>query len=94
MIGELPAGNRHLRGRIWGKARPPRKRLILQCSTMPATNEVRQRSTPTAQQHLSVQENTPAGENIGDPFTATDTDSGDTLKYVLERNRRSLIRYR
>ena len=32
---------------------------------------------------MSVQENTPAGENIGDPFTATDTDSGDTLKYVL-----------
>ena len=32
---------------------------------------------------LSVLENTPAGENIGDPFTATDTDSGDTLTYVL-----------
>ena len=49
---------------------------------MPATNEVpafdANRTTT-----LSVQENTPAGENIGDPFTATDTDSGDTLKYVL-----------
>ena len=32
---------------------------------------------------LSVLENTPAGENVGDPFTATDTDSGDTLTYVL-----------
>ena len=49
---------------------------------MPATNEVpafNANRTTT----LSVQENTPAGENIGDPFTATDTDSGDTLKYVL-----------
>ena len=33
---------------------------------------------------LSVPENTPAGENIGDPFTATDDDdTGDTLTYVL-----------
>ena len=32
---------------------------------------------------LSVKENTPAGENIGDPFTATDLDTGDTLTYVL-----------
>ena len=32
---------------------------------------------------MSVQENTPAGENIGDPFTATDLDTGDALTYVL-----------
>ena len=44
---------------------------------MPATNESpafdANRTTT-----LSVQENTPAGENIGDPFTATDNDdTGD-----------------
>ena len=32
---------------------------------------------------LSIQENTPAGENIGDPFTASDADGGDTLTYLL-----------
>ena len=32
---------------------------------------------------LSVWENTLAGENIGAPFTATDSDSGDTLTYIL-----------
>ena len=49
---------------------------------MPATNEPpafdANRTTT-----LSVQENTPAGENIGDPFTATDLDTGDALTYVL-----------
>ena len=32
---------------------------------------------------LSIQENTPTGENIGDPFTASDADGGDTLTYLL-----------
>ena len=32
---------------------------------------------------LSIQENTPAGENIGDPFTASDADGGETLTYLL-----------
>ena len=32
---------------------------------------------------LSVWENTLAGENIGAPFTATDSDSSDTLTYIL-----------
>ena len=32
---------------------------------------------------LEVEENTPAGENIGGPVTATDPDSGDTLVYSL-----------
>ena len=50
--------------------------------TMPATNELPS-FADDAPMTLSVQENTPAGENIGDPFTATDTDSGDTLTYVL-----------
>ena len=49
--------------------------------TMPATNEPPS-FADDAPMTLSVQENTPAGENIGDPFTATDTDSGDTLTYV------------
>ena len=31
----------------------------------------------------SVAENTAAGENIGDPVTATDADAGDTLTYTL-----------
>ena len=50
---------------------------------MPATNE-----SPAFDANrtitLNVQENTPAGENIGDPFTATDTDTGDTLTYALD----------
>ena len=31
----------------------------------------------------SIQENTPSGRNIGSPVSATDGDSGDTLKYTL-----------
>ena len=31
----------------------------------------------------SVAENTAAGENVGDPVTATDADTGDTLTYTL-----------
>ena len=31
-----------------------------------------------------VAENTPAGANIGDPYTAADPDAGDTLTYSLE----------
>ncbi len=33
---------------------------------------------------LSIPENTPSGENIGSPITATDDDEGDTLTYSLE----------
>ena len=32
----------------------------------------------------NVDENTEAGENIGDPVTATDEDAGDTLEYSLD----------
>ena len=51
--------------------------------TMLATNELPSfaNDAPTT---LNVLENTPAGENIGDPFTATDTDIGDTLTYALD----------
>ena len=31
----------------------------------------------------SVAENTAAGENVGDPVTATDADRDDTLTYAL-----------
>ena len=51
--------------------------------TMPTTNELPS-FADDAPMTLSVQENTPEGENIGDPFTATDTDSGDTLTYALD----------
>ena len=34
---------------------------------------------------LTVAENTASGTNIGDPITATDPDSGDTLTYSLQR---------
>ena len=34
---------------------------------------------------LSVAENTTSGTNIGNPFQATDPDSGDTLTYSLQR---------
>ena len=42
---------------------------------------------------LSVWENTLADENIGAPFTATDSDSGDTLTYILGKHRRYSIRH-
>ena len=32
----------------------------------------------------SIAENTPAGRNVGNPVTATDQDTGDTLTYTLE----------
>ena len=51
--------------------------------TMPATNEL-PAFADDAPTTLNVLENTPAGENIGDPFTATDTDTGDTLTYALD----------
>ena len=50
---------------------------------MPATNEPPAFDANLATT-LSVLENTPAGENIGGPFTATDTDTGDALTYVLD----------
>ena len=34
-----------------------------------------------------VPENAEAGENIGDPVTANDPDTGDTQTYTLERAR-------
>ena len=42
----------------------------------------------------SVAENTPAGENVGDPVTATDADAGDTLTYSLGRDRCRVLRHR
>ena len=50
-------------------------------STMPSNNP------PVFSQatiERTVDENTPAGRNIGRPITATDSDSGDTLTYSLE----------
>ena len=38
---------------------------------------------PITEAGRSVVENTAAGENVGDPVTATDLDSGDTLTYTL-----------
>ena len=49
--------------------------------TMTATNEL-PAFDANLTTTLSVQENTPAGENIGDPFTATDNDD-TALTYVL-----------
>ncbi len=41
---------------------------------------------------LSVAENTAAGTNIGDPFQATDPDSGDTMTYSLQRDDKDAFR--
>ena len=41
---------------------------------------------------LTVAENTASGENIGDPFQATDPDSGDTLTYSLQRGDKDAFR--
>ena len=47
----------------------------------PLANNEPQFSGSTAAR--SVEENTPAGESIGDPVAATDMDNGDTLTYSL-----------
>ena len=41
---------------------------------------------------LTVAENTASGTNIGDPFQATDPDSGDTLTYSLQRGDKEAFR--
>ena len=48
-----------------------------------ATNALPAFDLDSATATRSVAENTPAGENIGDPFTATDDDTSDTLTYSL-----------
>ena len=48
----------------------------------PPTNNVPVFPATTAT--LTVPENSPAGTNVGDPVTATDDDTGDTLEYSLE----------
>ena len=48
---------------------------------VPLANNAPEFSGPTATR--LVAENTPAGQNIGDPVAATDTDNGDTLTYSL-----------
>ena len=40
----------------------------------------------------TIAENTAAGTNIGDPITATDPDSGDTLTYSLQRGDKDAFR--
>ena len=47
----------------------------------PLANNAPEFSGPTATR--LVAENTPAGQNIGDPVAATDLDNGDTLTYSL-----------
>ena len=49
--------------------------------TTPANNAPEFAAAETGMR--SVAENTAAGENIGDPVTATDADAGDTLTYTL-----------
>ena len=47
---------------------------------------------PTETTTLSVAENTARGTNIGDPFQATDPDTGDTLTYSLRRGDAGVFR--
>ena len=49
-------------------------------------------SFPTERATLSVAENTARGTNIGDPFQATDPDSGDTVTYSLHRGDAGVFR--
>ena len=51
-------------------------------STLTTTNTAPTFANPS--ETRSVAENSPAGTDVGDPVTATDTDSGDTLTYTLE----------
>ena len=61
---------------------------------MPATNELPAFDESNAPITLSVLENTPAGENIGDPFTATDTRHRRYADLRPGRNRCRILRYR
>ena len=55
--------------------------------TVTVTNVNEQPAFPdTEDGQRSVDENTPAGRDIGDPVRATDPDSGNLLTYVLSRN--------
>ena len=49
-------------------------------------------SFPTQTATRTIAENTAAGTNIGEPFQATDPDSGDTLTYSLHRGDASAFR--
>ncbi len=49
-------------------------------------------SFPTETATRSIAENTASGTNIGDPFQATDPDSGDTLTYSLHRGDAGVFR--
>ena len=42
----------------------------------------------------SVPENTPAGEDIGEPVAATDADAGDMLTYTLGGDDAGFVRHR
>ena len=53
--------------------------------TINVTNVNEAPSFPAETATRSVAENTASGEAIGDPFQATDPDSGDTLTYSLHR---------
>ena len=54
-----------------------------QVATAPPTNQ-NPKFADDAVTTLSVAENTPAGQNIGDPYTATQADSKGTLVYSLD----------
>ena len=60
----------------------------LAVTATPVTNTAIVANAPPAFQAASttreVAENSAAGTNVGDPVTATDADSGDTLTYTLE----------
>ena len=54
--------------------------------TINVTNVNEKPSFPPGRVILTVAENTTSNTNIGDPITATDPDSGDTLTYSLQRD--------
>ena len=74
-FGELPAS-------VVGGTQATSQLTIEDTTTEPSTNAVPEFASD-ATTTLFVPENTPAGENIGDPFTATDDDD-TTLTYSLD----------
>ena len=63
-----------------------RRRRVSVGNTMPLSSEMISDEPITGAVTRMVRENTPAGQPVGDPVTATDEDTGDILTYTLAGN--------
>ena len=80
--GYMRATASYADGHGFGKSAHAVSESRVQAAPTPENNPPRFPSTVIESRHRYVDENTPAGENIGEPVTATDADN-DTLTYSL-----------